>query len=209
MVLGTKSEEMNMKKNIILIDYENVQNIDLNPLINQDVKIYIFHGKEQKFTGPLLKTALEFGKEKFIPIEIAGNGKNAADFHIAYFLGKLSKEIENPFFHIISKDTGFKPLVHYIKDVEKKYCLQEAAISDIPLLKLIPEQNPKSHYQMVVDFLSTRKVGKPKMKNTLRNQIISVCKKEINEFDADMIIQQLITNNIINCKDEYISYVNK
>jgi hypothetical protein len=70
------------------------------------------------------------------------------------------------------------------------------------------EQNPKSHYQIVVDFLSTRKVPKPKMKNTLRNQIISVCKKEINEVEADEIISQLIANNIITCKDEYISYNN-
>jgi hypothetical protein len=197
-----------MKKYIILIDYENIQNIDLKPLINQDVQIYIFHGKDQKFTGPVLKTALEFGKEKFIPVEISGSGKNAADFHIAYFIGKLSKEIENPFFHIISKDTGFKPLVHYIKEVDKTYCLQEAAIADIPMLKLVQEESPKSHYDIVVDFLSKRKVPKPKMKNTLRNQIISVCKKEINEAEADEIISQLIANNIITCKDEYISYNN-
>jgi hypothetical protein len=198
-----------MKKNIILIDYENIQNVDLKPLITQDVIIYIFHGKDQKFTGPLLKIALEFGKDKFIPVEICGNGKNAADFHIAYFMGKLSKEIENPFFHIISKDTGFNPLVHYIKDIDKVFCLQEAAISDIPLLKFIlPEKNSNPHYQMVVDFLSTRKAGKPKMKNTLRNQIISICKKEINESDADKIIQKLIADKLIYCKEEYVSYVN-
>jgi hypothetical protein len=197
-----------MKKNIILIDYENIQNIDLQPLLNQDIQIYVFHGKQQKFTGPILKMALEFGKEKFIPVEISGNGKNAADFHIAYFLGKLSREFENPFFHIISKDNGFQPLVHYIKDVDKKYCLQESAISDIPFLKHVPEQNSKSHYQIVEEFFLNRKTGKPKKKKTLCNQIISVCKKEITENDADKIIQQLIVNKIIDCKDDKVSYCN-
>ncbi|HEX2959183.1 MAG TPA: PIN domain-containing protein [Chitinispirillaceae bacterium] len=127
-----------MKKNIILIDYENIQRIDLNPLISQEVIIYIFHGKDQKFTGPLLKIALEFGKDKFIPVEICGTGKNAADFHIAYFMGKLSKELENPFFHIISKDTGFKPLAQYIKEVDKISCLQETGITGNHLVKPVP-----------------------------------------------------------------------
>jgi hypothetical protein len=167
----------------------------------------VFHGKDQKFTGPLLKIALEFGKDKFIPVEISGTGKNASDFHIAYFLGKLSRDVENPFFHIISKDTGFKPLVHYLKDVEKIFCLQEPEITDIPLLKTVSEQPHKSHYQIVLEFLSSRNSGKPKTKNTLRNQIISVCKKEIDESEADRIIQQLVNNKVINCKEEYISYI--
>src|SRR5512133_3029220 len=173
-----------MKKNIILIDYENVHNIDIKPLIKHDVQVYVFHGKDQKFTGPLLKIALELGKDKFIPVEIAGTGKNAADFHIAYFLGKLSREVENPFFHIISKDTGFKPLVYYVKDVDKIFCLQESEITEIPLLKTVSEQPHKSYYQIVIEFLSSRDSGKPKKKNTLRNQIISVCKKEIDESEA-------------------------
>lgn len=197
-----------MKNNIILIDYENIQNVDLKPLINQDVTIYIFHGKDQKFTGPLLKIALEFGKDKFIPIEICGNGKNAADFHIAYFMGKLSNEFENPFFHIISKDTGFKPLAQYIKDVDKINCLQESSIAANHLLKPVPEQNTKSNYQIVADFLSARKAAKPKTITTLRNLIISTCKNEISEAEADCIIQQLVTHNVIISKEEYVSYVN-
>jgi hypothetical protein len=203
-----------MKKNIILIDYENVQNIDLKPLIDLDVQIYVFHGKDQKFSAPLLKMALDLGKDKFVPVEISGTGKNAADFHIAYFLGKLSKVVENPFFHIISKDTGFKPLVHYIKDFDKLCCLQETAINDIPFLKTPhlkqePEHNQKSHYQMVLDFLKAPKTGKPKTKKTLRNQIVSVCKKEITEVEVDEVINHLIAEKIIEFKDEYVSYVKK
>jgi len=52
------------------------------------------------------RLALEFGKEKFELVGIKGQGKNAADFHIAYFIGKLSKEIPDSLFHIISRDTG-------------------------------------------------------------------------------------------------------
>jgi hypothetical protein len=82
-----------MKKNIILIDYENVQKHDLRPLLVHDVLIKVFYNKNQKASFDFLKLAMEFGKEKFEAIQIEGQGKNAADFHIAYFIGKISKEI--------------------------------------------------------------------------------------------------------------------
>ncbi|HEX2959182.1 MAG TPA: hypothetical protein VHO70_20275 [Chitinispirillaceae bacterium] len=61
---------------------------------------------------------------------------------------------------------------------------------------------------MVVDFLSTRKSAKPKTITTLRNLIISTCKNEISESHADGIIQQLIADNVIISKEDYVSYVN-
>jgi hypothetical protein len=142
-----------MNKNVILIDYENVQNVDLKPLIAQDVLILVFHNKNQKFSSSLLHLALEFGKEKFLPVEIAGSGKNAVDFHIAYFIGKLSKELEKPSFHIISKDTGFKPLAQYLNNSEKILCLQENSISDIQFLKSVVAPIRSDYYQKVVDYL--------------------------------------------------------
>jgi hypothetical protein len=45
-------------------------------------------------------------------IQINGNGKNALDFHIAFELGRLAQKEAKSFFHIISKDTGYDPLVN-------------------------------------------------------------------------------------------------
>jgi hypothetical protein len=44
-------------------------------------------------------------------VQMDGNGTNALDFHIAYYIGRLAAEYPDAYFHIISKDTGFDPLI--------------------------------------------------------------------------------------------------
>ena len=42
-------------------------------------------------------------------VKISGNGKNALDFHLAYYVGELATNDPEVYFHVISKDTGFDP----------------------------------------------------------------------------------------------------
>ncbi|MBN1578867.1 MAG: hypothetical protein JW913_20065 [Chitinispirillaceae bacterium] len=195
-----------MKKNVILIDYENVQNVDLKPLLDHDVLIKVFHNESQKFSSTFTRTAMEFGRERMELIQISGSGKNAADFHIAYVLGRLAREIDAPFFHIISKDNGFKPLVNYMKNHEKIECRQEADITHVMLPKNIAGGSGKDYYKEVIDYLSSRKSPKPKKMKTLRNQIVSICHKKISGEQADEIIQRLIDEKVIVRKNDSISY---
>ncbi len=209
-----------MKKNVILIDYENVQKHNLRPLLNHDILIKVFYGENQKFTSEFTRLALEFGKEKFELIGIKGQGKNAADFHIAYYIGKLSKEIPNSLFNIISRDTGFKVLADFLNQVQGISCMVVPSIADIPSLKSVapgakpvaPAAGPvaakagEDWYALVKGKLTNARGHKPKNKKTLRNQIISICKRKINERDADVIIQKLVDNRVIECRNEEILY---
>jgi hypothetical protein len=47
-------------------------------------------------------------------IEISGKGCNALDFHIAYYIGRIAAEEPGAVFRIVSKDTGFDPLVRHL-----------------------------------------------------------------------------------------------
>lgn len=197
---------MKARKNVVLIDYENVQNVDLKPLLSHDVLIKVFHGSNQKFTSVFLNLAVEFGKGKFEAIQISGNGKNALDFHIAYYIGKLSKEIENPHFHIISKDTGFKPLVDHINNHDNVVCTLESSIAHIPQLKPTATKPIVDRYQLVVETLTKSKTPKPKRKKNLRNQVMTICKKGLSESEADKIIMKLVENKLIEINGESIIY---
>jgi hypothetical protein len=42
-------------------------------------------------------------------VKISGNGSNALDFHIAFYIGHLGAVDPTAYFHIISKDAGFDP----------------------------------------------------------------------------------------------------
>jgi hypothetical protein len=195
-----------MNKCIILIDYENVQDVNLKPLLNRDVLIKVFHNANQKFSSSFLKLAMEFGKERMELIQIAGSGKNAVDFHIAYFLGKLTHEIPNPSFYIISKDNGFKPLVNFVKSHDKIDCCQDSKIPNITVKESGEDKLKSDSYTAVINHLSDPKMPKPKKMKTLRNHIISICHKNISETEVDAIIQRLIAEKIIHSETGSISY---
>lgn len=110
-----------MLTNYILVDYENVQNIDLSSIQDKNIYIKMFVGsKQNNIPTDLVVKSQKLGNQ-IEWIQINGNGKNALDFHIAFELGKLAQKETKSFFHIISKDTGYDPLVSYIKS-QKIFC---------------------------------------------------------------------------------------
>jgi len=101
--------------NYILIDFENVQPKNMEVLSQHSFKIIIFVGENQtKLPYDLVAGIQKIGSDAMY-IKIAGNGKNVLDFHIAYYIGKLAAEEPGAYFHIISKDTGFDPLIKHLR----------------------------------------------------------------------------------------------
>ena len=196
-----------MGKQIIFIDYENVQNFDLSSIVGSDVLVKVFHGENQKFTGEFIDTALQLGKKHIELIEINGNGKNALDFHIAYYIGKIAGEISNAVFTVISKDNGFIPLINHLNQKERILVSLRASIAEVKIDKKTKTPAQEDiYYKLVLKKLALSKITKPKKKLALRNQIISLCKKKVSETEADEIIEKLINSNFISCTGESITY---
>ena len=53
--------------------------------------------------------------ERATYVKIAGNGSNALDFHIAYYIGRIAATEPDACFNIISKDTGFDSFLSSIR----------------------------------------------------------------------------------------------
>src|ERR1700739_2110929 len=102
-----------MSESVLLVDYENIGKIDL-AAIPDGVRVPFFFGASQR-TVPtdFLKAALRLG-ERFVPIDIEGQGKNALDFHIAFYLGEYLARAPDTSCVILSKDKGFDPLVRHL-----------------------------------------------------------------------------------------------
>lgn len=122
-----------LKKHFVLIDYENLRPLGIHRLSTPQVAVKVFKGRSQKVPVETLNEAQSLGKNLEY-IEISGTGKNALDFHIAFYIGKLSCEDSTAEFHIISKDTGFDPLIQHLK--EKGTTVRRHATLDtvLPLL---------------------------------------------------------------------------
>src|SRR4051812_2277324 len=102
-----------MKKNLLLVDFENVHKIDLS-LLDESFKAIIFVGQSQK--QPRLKSDADH-KQKFKRLDfqrIEGAGKNALDFHIAFELGRVFEAEQDTNCIVLSRDKGFDPLLKYL-----------------------------------------------------------------------------------------------
>lgn len=106
---------MTSRTNYVLVDFENVQPKDIGLLKGGPFKVKVFLGPNQSKIPVALAASLQSLGEsvEYIILETAGN--NALDFHIAYYIGALSAAEPTAFFHIISKDSGFDPLLKYLK----------------------------------------------------------------------------------------------
>lgn len=103
-----------MKPHFILVDFENVQPRNLGTLKDGQHKVRVFLGASQtKITLELAQALQAFGPDaKYV--QISGNGSNALDFHIAFYIGRLSALHPEATFTIVSRDTGFDPLIKHL-----------------------------------------------------------------------------------------------
>ena len=100
-------------RDYILIDFENVQPATVGGLTPGACGILLFLGEKQAKVSVELMQALQRFGEAVELIRIAGSGPNAVDFHIAYTIGRLAHAHPGSSFTIVSRDTGFDPLVRY------------------------------------------------------------------------------------------------
>ena len=101
-------------RSILFVDYENAGKVDLSA-VPADVFVPFFFGASQKSVPTeFLKAALKLG-DRFLPISIEGQGKNALDFHIAFYLGEYLAANPKANCIILSKDKGFDPLVQHLR----------------------------------------------------------------------------------------------
>jgi hypothetical protein len=98
----------------VLIDFENVQPATVGGLEPGACGILLFLGEKQAKVSVDLMQALQRFGEAVEVIRIAGSGPNAVDFHIAYTIGRLAQAHPGAGFTIVSRDTGFDPLVRHV-----------------------------------------------------------------------------------------------
>lgn len=90
-----------MRTNFVFVDFENVQPEDLALLKDGPFKVKVFLGPNQGKVPVAIAAALQPLGENAEYIMLESAGKNALDFHIAYYLGLLVPQEPAAFFHII------------------------------------------------------------------------------------------------------------
>jgi hypothetical protein len=196
---------MATRTNYILIDYENVQPTDFALLRNAPVKVKVFLGANQAKIPVSLAAALQELGTNAEYVLLESSGSNALDFHIAYYIGLLSAQDTSAFFHIISKDTGFDPLVKHLK-AKGVFAQRSVAISSIPFFK--PELPPTTDEQIdvAVAHLTKMKAAKPRAEKTLLSTLHALFKKELSEQQLAALFASLCKRGIVKVDGTKVSY---
>jgi len=194
-----------VKTNFVLVDFENVQPKNISLLSGGPFKIKVFVGANQAKIPLETARALQMFGPHADYIQIEGSGKNALDFHIAYYIGRISAEFPDAHFHVISKDKGFDPLIKHLK-TQKIICQRSASIAEVPLVRISSTKTDREKLDAVIENLEKRKASKPRTLKTLRSTIKALFANQLAEEDLDVIINQLSTSGAIKITDGKISY---
>ena len=199
-----------MTTHYILIDYENVQTKSLSVLQgapNKAFHIMVFVGANQsKIPIELVSSMQSFGS-KAEYVQITGSGRNALDFHIAFYLGALTERDPKASFHVISKDTGYDQLIRHLKG-KHVHADRLKDLFDIPWLSSANKKPADEQLSAIVENLSARGNSRPRKVKTLKNSINSLFGNKLDSARIDGLVKDLQARNYVVIKQENVTYRN-
>ncbi len=189
-----KRNIMGVKK-MVYVDYENMGNI--KKLLPIDGQYFFFIGNTQNSIPKSLVMATNGIKVEWIAIE--GSGKNALDFHIAYYLGKHTSE-PDAMHYILSKDKGYDPLVLSInKSAKSEIVKRIISLEDLKSHDVKESaENIDPNYTTLVNKLNSMAKGKrPKSEKKLESFIKTQVFSKMDDSAIKKLVDELYRNKII------------
>jgi hypothetical protein len=194
-----------VRTNFVLIDSENVKPEYIEKLRQEHFRVVVFVGANLKRLDFAIVNALQSLGSNGSYVQISSHGPSAMDFHIAYYIGKLAAAHPDAYFHIISKDKGFDPLVKHLKN-QKIFCSRSASVLEIPLVKstnhLSPRQRATDFYEKRIALAKSR----PATVTSLRSAILSHFHRLISEEEVTEILDALTVAGPILINGKKVTY---
>jgi hypothetical protein len=194
-----------VRTNYVLIDYESVQPASIAVLEQECFKVMIFVGEKQAKVGFEVAASLQRLGSKATYVKMAGSGPNALDFHIAFYIGQLSAAEPDAYFHIISKDTGFDPLIAHLK-TKKIFAARSKDVSEIPMVKTSNAKTPTDRLAAILANLRQRGTSKPRTVKTLSSTINALFQRSLSEAELTSLLESLKKQGVISISGAKVSY---
>ena len=175
------------------IDYENIGSLEQIDLLSYE-KTFVFLGSNQ--------STLKLGQKKYAKpvhlelITLKKTKANNLDFHLSFYVGKWhASSPGDTVFHVISKDTGFDPLIKHINGLGRK-CLR---VFPAPL-------TPEQYKKLTETIINISVKKRPQKPDTLKNFIKSHL-KITSDSEAATIIKHLCAQKILMIENERLTYL--
>lgn len=194
-----------MRTNYVLIDFENVQPDSVGLLDSEQFKVLVFVGANQSKLSFHIASAIQKLGNQAEYIKISGNGSNALDFHIAYYIGKLAASDVSAYFHIVSKDKGFEPLISHLRS-QKIFAGRVTTIKDIPLVKAASCNTTQERMEVALSRLQQLNLSKPRTVKTLSSTLSALFQKQLSEQQIGDVVQELVNKGCVLVTGNKVSY---
>lgn len=194
-----------MRTNYVLIDFESVQPASLVALEQEHFRVLAFVGANQAKVPFDVAAPLQRMGDKAQYIKISGNGPNALDFHVAFYIGELAAGEPGAYFHVISKDTGFDPLIKHLR-ARKIWAARSVSIEEIPFVKAGNTKSAEERAVLFFEKLQQPKVTRPRTEKTLSSALASFFQKQISDEEVAAVIAAMRRASFIDVLDGKITY---
>lgn len=187
----------------ILIDYENIQPKSFDNIEVDECHVWLFLGINQQRSLPLelVETLLRFNNRNVHIIKMQHAGKNALDFYLSFYLGKISEIDPKADVCILARDSGYDILVEHLNSaydginikrlvnadqLTVDYELHKNIALDIEEISLIVEDNQSSlcnssnHVEMKSEYILAQSLEEKIPKTLIHNCYILVFDAIVN-----------------------------
>lgn len=186
--------------NYVFVDYENVPDVDLTMIGEKTVYLTLLLGVRQTKLNTELVERLMAHAASVQLVRLESPGKNALDFALTYYLGRAVQADPNAYFHLISKDTGFDPLIEHLKKRQVTVQRHDDSTALIARWSLKPpaakaqadNTTANGPLKRVVDVLRAYPAKVPKTRKRLANFVKALLGHDATSDDAaNKLIDQL------------------
>jgi hypothetical protein len=175
---------------LIVVDYEN--SVKFEPeQVPDDARVLVFLGKNQSsIPVDLVQRAQPLG-ERVEWLEVGFSGPNAADFVLAYELGRRLTQKSITKIIILSRDKGFDALAKYISK-KNKNCIRLESLA-----KPEPANNKEIIFEKICESLKANPKARPGSRNALSNFVCNRSKKPSEDLEVIAIIDKFFSQHLI------------
>ncbi len=190
------------RMNYVFVDYENVQDIDLDLVAGKPMKVFLVAGPKSKFSAKLASQLERHrGQASLILSDVTGN--NALDRVLVFNLGRQVEADPAGHFHIVAKDKGYDPLKKHL-GAKGVHLRRTEAFSKLPLLArpISPPIDPtamslQTRIELAVEHLRRVAGCRPAKRRTLVTSLDSVFQKKLETPDVDRVIDALVEKKLL------------
>ena len=185
-----------IRMNYIFVDYENVQEVDLDLIAGKAVKVFLVVGQRRKTLPSLLARQIHQYHDQVTWIESEGATNNALDLVLAYHVRLQAKADPKGYFHILARDKDYDALIKHLR-ANSILASRDDEFARIPALVAIARLSLEERVKWVVERFQKNKVSRPKRKKSLLTTIGSFCRKELSDEEVQQIVTAMVAKKLI------------